>query len=71
MNAVAPAPTMQGVICRNCGKPIRLSRAVVERQSNLNPDLVTKVFSARCRKCHRESVYAVSEIEDISHPNRG
>ena len=66
MNAVAPAPTLQGVICRNCRKPIRLSRAVIERQSNLNADLVTKVFSARCRKCHKESVYALTEIEDIS-----
>jgi hypothetical protein len=27
--------------------------------------LVTKVFSARCRKCHKESVYTLTEIEDI------
>jgi len=71
MNVVAPAPTLQGVICRNCGKPIRLSRAVIERKSNQSPDLVTKVFSARCRKCHKESVYVLTEIEDISHQNRG
>jgi len=66
MNAAATAPTLQGVICRNCGNPIRLPAAVIRRQSNQNPDLVTKVFSARCRRCHKESVYALTEIEDIS-----
>jgi len=45
MNAVAE-PILQGVTCRNCRKPIRLSRVVIERQSNQNPDLVTKVFAA-------------------------
>ena len=65
MNAVAVEATFQGVICRNCGKPIRLSVAVIQRQSNQNTDLVTKVFSARCRKCHKESVYTLTEIEDI------
>jgi cytochrome c5 len=29
--------------------------------------LVTKVFSARCQKCHKENVYALTEIEDISN----
>ena len=62
MNAVAEA-TFQGVICRNCGKPIRLSAAVIQRQSNQNTDLVTKVFSARCRKCNKESVYALAEAK--------
>ena len=47
MNAVAVEPTFPGVICRNCGKPIRLSAAVIQRQANQNKDLVTKVFSAR------------------------
>jgi len=71
MNAVAE-PILQGVTCRNCGKPIRLSKAVIERQSNQNPDLVTKIFAARCRKCHKESLYALTEIEDIFHePSRG
>ena len=64
MNAVAEA-TIQGVICRNCGKPIRLSATVIQRQSHQNTDLVTKVFSARCRKCRKESVYTLTEIEDI------
>ena len=45
MNAVAVGATFQGVICRNCGNSIRLSAAVIQRQSNQNTDLVTKVFS--------------------------
>ena len=67
MNTVAVAPTLQAVICRNCGHPIRLSAAVIERQSKHNPDLVTKVFSARCRKCYKENLYALTDIEDISN----
>ena len=65
MNAVAVEATFQGVTCRNCGKPVRPSPAVIQRQSIQNRDLVTKVFSARCRKCHKESVYTLTEIEDI------
>jgi hypothetical protein len=71
MNAVAIGATFQGVICRNCGKSIRLSEAVIQRQSNQNMDLVTKVFSARCRRCHKESLYTLTEIEDIPVEPKG
>ena len=69
MDAVAVVPTFRGVSCRNCGKPIRLSAALIQRQAatetNQNPDLVTKVFPARCRRCHKEGVYSVAEIADL------
>jgi ribosomal protein L40E len=74
MNAVAVEAieaTFQGVICRNCGKSIRLSAAVIQRRSNQNTDLVTKAFSARCRRCHKESLYTLTEIEDIPIEPKG
>jgi len=80
MNAVAQAlaPTLQGVICRNCGKPIRLSAKVIKRrtasnatETNQNPDFITQVFSARCRRCQKESLYTLAEIENISCELRG
>jgi hypothetical protein len=69
MNAVAVAPIFRGVSCRLCGTPIRLPAALMERQAatetNQNPDLVTKVFPARCRRCHKEGLYTLAEITDF------
>lgn len=73
MSAVAFEVTSRGVSCRYCGKPIRLSTAMAKRQAAIkstettqNPDLVTKVFQARCRRCHKESLYALEEIADFT-----
>ena len=73
MNAVTAEPTFRGVTCRLCGKPIRLSAALIKRQAtmdatgaNQNPDLVTKVFPARCRRCHKEGLYALAEVADFA-----
>jgi len=72
MNAVADQ-TFQGAYCRNCGRPIRMSIAMVNRQAasnstgtDQNPHFITKVFPARCRSCLKESLYILDEIEDIS-----
>jgi hypothetical protein len=76
MSAVVAEPTFRGVICQSCGKPIRLSAAVIKRQAAIqaaetkqnqdaNPDLITKVFPARCRRCHKEGLYALAELADF------
>jgi len=76
MSAVVAEPTFRGVICQSCGKPIRLSPGVIKRQAaiqatetkqnqDVNPDLITKVFPARCRRCHKEGLYALAELADF------
>ena len=65
MNAVVET-TFRGVSCRNCGKPVRLSAALFDRQeSHSNPDLATKTFAIRCKRCNREGLYSVGEISDF------
>jgi hypothetical protein len=72
MQAAAPAKT-RVVPCRHCGKPIRLSHAFIQRESAIkqdqqpNPDeqLQSRVFPARCRSCHTEGIYSLSQIVDL------
>jgi hypothetical protein len=68
----------RGVICRHCGKPVRIPTIVQRKDSELhghhhasppiNDDghfqLVSRVFVLRCRSCERESIYAMDEIVD-------
>jgi hypothetical protein len=62
----------RGVSCRNCGRPIRLSAALLQRETELKKEqppadqqLQTKVFPARCRACHVEAIYTVDQITDL------
>jgi len=57
----------RGVPCRRCGKPIRLSAAFLMREEIVKLEesgrqLSSKVFSARCRRCHAEGIYEMSQI---------
>jgi len=65
MTAEVAKPVGHGVVCRNCGKPIHLSARVVERK-NPNPELITKIFPARCKRCSRESLYSLEEIVEFT-----
>jgi hypothetical protein len=70
MNVVLAGSIFRGVSCRNCGKPIRLSASLLSRQDLIEPlgtnaDLVTKVFPARCRRCHKEGLYTVADIAEF------
>lgn len=73
MNAVAiqHAPS-RGVYCRFCGKPIRLSTSFLRREtvikdneSHSAEELSSRVFPARCRACHEEAIYALSQVVDF------
>lgn len=66
MNVASPDVMTHGVVCRNCGKPIRLSRSLLKRRIAAgNSDLTTKIFPARCKRCGREKLYGIDEIRDL------
>ena len=62
----------RGVYCRFCGKPIRLSASFIKRETAIKKDeqdsiqeLSSRVFPARCRTCHEEAIYTLSQILDF------
>jgi len=72
MQAAATQARNRGVSCRHCGKPIRLSASLLQRETTLKKDdphpdqqMQTKVFPARCRACHAEGIYTVDQIVDL------
>ena len=67
----------RAVVCRHCGKPIRVPALVSRRESefqgltdsnSLRYQLISRVFNVRCRCCERESVYSINQIVDFAHP---
>lgn len=65
----------RGVLCRHCGKPVRIPSSVLrkdsENQRHHDSDdtsfhLVSRVFVLRCRSCERESIYAIDQIVDCT-----
>jgi hypothetical protein len=64
--------TFRGVHCSRCGKPVRVSTVIANRETNSPPraddsqHLGSKVFVLRCRACEGESVYSVNQIVDSS-----
>ena len=63
----------RAVVCRHCGKPIRVpglvSRKEIEFQgltdsADIHYHLISRVFNVRCRCCERESVYSINQIID-------
>jgi hypothetical protein len=67
----------RGVLCRHCGKPVRIP-TIIQRKDSENHghhasppigedkhfQLVSRVFVLRCRSCERESIYAIDQIVD-------
>jgi hypothetical protein len=73
MQAVAMREVVRGVYCRNCGKPLRLSPSLIQREATIRlslpeamPELKSRVFSARCRECLGESVYTLNQVVDLT-----
>ena len=73
MAAVAKSAQFRGVLCRHCGKPVRVPGIVLRKdnESHGSQDsndvqfhLVSRVFVLRCRSCERESIYSISQIVD-------
>ena len=53
----------RGVLCRHCGKPVRIPSSVLRKDSE---NLISRVFVLRCRSCERESIYAIDQIVDCT-----
>jgi len=76
MHATATRTKFRGVSCRRCGKPIRLSASLLKREAALkgaepSQDLSSRVFPARCRRCHAEAIFALGQIADFSERDSG
>jgi hypothetical protein len=70
MYAAAIHANFRGVSCRHCGKPIRLSESFIKRATGITQDeaekgLRSRVFPARCRRCHGEAIYALEQIVEF------
>ena len=75
MAAVAKAAQFRGVLCRHCGKPVRVPGIVLRKDSesqglrdadDTRYQLVSRVFVLRCRACEREAIYAINQIVDCT-----
>jgi hypothetical protein len=75
MSAVATSPRFRGVLCRHCGKPVRIPGIVLRKDSECqghhDPNdehfhLISRVFVLRCRSCEREAIYAINQIVDCA-----
>jgi hypothetical protein len=65
----------RGVLCRHCGKPIRVPK-IVQRKDGQNQghrasedshfQLISRVFVLRCRSCEREAIYTIDQIVDCA-----
>jgi len=65
----------RGVLCRHCGKPVRIPNIVLRKDSenhghhasdDTHFQLISRVFVLRCRSCERESIYAIDQIVDCT-----
>ena len=61
-----------GVRCSRCREPIDVTKRVAvlfdqikPRQSDEREDLKARAFSLRCKVCDGESVYDVSEVQEV------
>ena len=77
MSSSVVSERYRAVVCRHCGKPIRVPSLVSRRETefqgltdstSLQYQLISRVFNVRCRCCERESVYSINQIVDFPHP---
>jgi hypothetical protein len=77
MSAEPVTQHFRGVLCRHCGKPVRIPGIVSRKDSAYvgkheeNDSqflLASRVFVLRCRSCERESIYAINQIVDCALP---
>jgi len=76
MHTAAIQAKARGVYCRYCGKPIWLSATFLKRETTIKQNEQTsmqefssRVFPARCRICHEEAIYTLSQILDFPEEN--
>ncbi len=72
MQATLNLPDLRGVYCRFCGKAIRLSASFIKREAAIKQnelasiqEFSSRVFPVRCRSCHEEAIYTLSQILDF------
>jgi ribosomal protein S27E len=77
MASPAVSGKFRAVVCRHCGKPIRVPGLVTRKElefqgltdsGDVHYHLVSRVFNVRCRSCERESVYSINQIVDYPYP---
>ena len=75
MTVDSPTQSFRGVLCRHCGKPVRIPSIVLRKDNEVHGQpqsdesqfqLVSRVFILRCRSCERESIYAINQIVDCT-----
>jgi hypothetical protein len=75
MLAVSSSHQFRGVLCRHCGKPVRVPAIVLRKDNECQGQhdacethfhLISKVFVLRCRSCEREGIYAMNQIVDCA-----
>jgi hypothetical protein len=75
MSVDSPTQSFRGVLCRHCGKPVRIPSIVLRKDSEAQGipqtdegqfQLISRVFVLRCRSCERESIYAINQIVDCT-----
>jgi hypothetical protein len=75
MSAEPVSQHFRGVLCRHCGKPVRIPSIVSRKEraylgkhdeNDSQSFLDSKVFVLRCRACERESIYAINQIVDCA-----
>jgi hypothetical protein len=73
MTADTITQNFRGVLCRHCGKPVRVPGIVMKKDSECRGihdadgtdfHLISRVFVLRCRCCQREAIYAINQIVD-------
>ncbi len=72
MVAASLPAKIRGISCRNCGRAIKLSLAILSRETIIKQDelsfgqeLHSRVFAARCRDCREEGIYSLNQVIDI------
>ena len=75
MSVELSSQNFRGVLCRHCGKAVRVPKIVLRKDDenhghhNHNDSqfqLISRVFVLRCRSCERESIYAIDQIVDCT-----
>jgi hypothetical protein len=75
MSVELSSQNFRGVLCRHCGKPVRVPGIVLRKddENHSRPihddsqfQLISRVFVLRCRSCERESIYAIDQIIDCN-----
>ena len=77
MASPALSTKFRAVVCRHCGKPIRVPGLITRKElefqgltdsADVHYHLISRVFNVRCRSCERESVYSINQIVDYPYP---